>query len=95
MSKIKHPMQPIVPDKHGTYRFKENAIVRFLLDEGKHDMNTLAMMPFDKDDRMQFAQLIGYSVSGYGDLPYASTKSVAKADEIVATMIAEKKGHAK
>ena len=89
--KTKHPMQPIAPDKHGTYRFKENAIVRYLLDNGGYDMNQLAMMPFDKDDRMQFAQLIGYSVGGYGDLSYASTKSVAKADEIVATMLAEKK----
>lgn len=91
MSKIKHPMQPIVPDKHGTYRFKQNVIVSFLLDNGGYDMNKLAVLPFDKDDRAQFAQLIGYSVSGYGDLSYASTKSVAVADEIVATMLAEKK----
>jgi hypothetical protein len=34
-------------------------------------MNTLALMPFDDDDRRQFAQLIGYSVDGYLDLPYA------------------------
>lgn len=94
MSKIKHPMQPIAPDKNGTYRFKENAIVSFLLDNGGYDMNKLAMMPFDKEDRMQFAQLIGYSVSGYGELPYASTKSVAKADAIVAEMIAAKKAKA-
>jgi hypothetical protein len=31
-------------------------------------MNTLARMDFSDDDRQQFAQLIGYSLSGYGEL---------------------------
>lgn len=43
-------------------------------------MNMLALMPFTDEERSQLAQLIGYSVSGYGDLSYA--KNVAEADEI-------------
>lgn len=82
----KHPMQPIVVD-YGTYRFQKNAIVAHLLDHGGFDMNKLATMEFPRKDREQFAQLIGYSVSGFGDLPYASKKTVAKADEIVARKI--------
>lgn len=80
----KFPMQPIVEDEHGVCRFKQNAIVRFLLDEGPFDMNKLAMLPgISQAERNQFAQLIGYSVSGYGDLSYADPESVEKADNIV------------
>jgi len=68
----KHPIQPLEKDAHGILRFKQNAIVRFLLDSGPNDMNKLAMMPFSQEDRQQFAQLIGYSLCGYGDLSYVS-----------------------
>jgi hypothetical protein len=43
-------------------------------------MNDLALMPFSNEDREQFAQLIGYSVSGFGELPYASAMAVMAAD---------------
>ena len=33
-------------------------------------MKDLAVIQFNEDDRREFAQLIGYSVSGYRDLPY-------------------------
>lgn len=67
MSK-KHPIQPLEKDEHGTMRFKENAIVRHLLDNGTFSMNTIADGNFSKEDRQQFAQLIGYSLGGYGEL---------------------------
>lgn len=89
--KAKHPMQPIELDKHGVARFKQNAIVRFLLDNGPHDLNTLAMMNFSREDHAQLAQLIGYSVSGFGDLSYVSKKEVQIADEIVENLPAKKK----
>jgi len=75
------PMQPIEFDEHGTIRFKKNSLVDFLLENGPNDMNTLAALPgVTKDERMQFAQLIGYSVSGFGDLSYAHRKVVQEAD---------------
>lgn len=65
----KHPIQPIAPDAHGVVRFKANRIVQHLLDTHPTvDMNTLAGMSFSDDDRQQFAQLIGYSLSGYSEL---------------------------
>jgi hypothetical protein len=87
---MKHPMQPLVKDKNGTARFQENKIVRFLLEAGPFDMNKLAAMPFGSDDRMQFAQLIGYSVSGFGELPYANKKVVAAADALAEKKIKSK-----
>lgn len=68
---IKHPIQPLVPDAHRTLRFKENRIVSHLLDWASPrgmGLNQLAMMDFSNDDRQQFAQLIGYSLNGYGEL---------------------------
>ncbi len=78
MAKARHPPQPIVKDVRGTLRFKQNAIVRHLLDNGGIDLNQLGMLPFSKEDRSQFAQLIGYSVSGYGDLDYVSDREYVR-----------------
>jgi hypothetical protein len=74
-----HPVQPLVRDERGVIRFKENAIVRFLLDAGLFDLNSLARMNFSSEDWSQFAQLIGYSLSGYGDLSYVSEEEYARA----------------
>lgn len=90
MKPARHPMQPVVFDQHGVVRFKANAIVRYLLDNGGIDMNHLALQNFSEEDEMQFAQLIGYSVSGYGDLSYASRRSVSTADRRVEKLLAQK-----
>jgi hypothetical protein len=79
-----HPIQPLYKDKNGTIRFKENKIVRYLLDvateKGVCDLNRLACMSFDKEERQQFAQLIGYSLSGYSELSsYVTDKAYATA----------------
>jgi hypothetical protein len=74
-----HPMQPVIVDHDGVHRFKPNAIVRFLLDAGPYDLNKLALMRWDDEDREQLAQLIGYSVSGFGELGYVSDKAYAAA----------------
>ena len=82
MARIKHPIQPLVYDKHKILRFKANAIVQFLLDGGPYDMNKLAIMNFPREDREQFAQLIGYSLSGFADLPYVSNSTYDRAEEM-------------
>lgn len=82
-TKLKHPLQPLDYDDHGMLRFKENAIVVFLLNTGGSDMNKLAMMPFSDEDREQFAQLIGYSLGGFGELPYVSDKTYTRAAKSV------------
>lgn len=76
---MRHPIQPLSKDKNGTLRFKKNAIVRYLLDAGPFDMNQLALMSFNNEDREQFAQLIGYSLSGFGELHYVSDEVYDKA----------------
>lgn len=72
---MKHPIQPLDLDDHGTLRFKANAIVQHLLNHGGIDLNALAMMNFSKEDREQFAQLIGYSLCGFGELSYVSDET--------------------
>lgn len=79
---MRPPDQPLeVTD--GVIRFRANEIVRYLLAQcEKHGigMNELAVIPFRREDRVQFAQLIGYSVSGYGELPYVADPDYARAD---------------
>ena len=83
---MKHPRQPVVM-VDGVARFKRNAIVRDLLTVASAhglDLNEIALRAargeYNNDDHTQLAQLIGYSVSGYGELSYVSDESVAEAD---------------
>jgi hypothetical protein len=83
---MRHPTQPLAADDGGIVRFKENQIVRKLLDrsrEGlKTDLNDIACMEFPQEDRQQFAQLIGYSLSGYGELSYVDDAAYHVASEL-------------
>lgn len=83
-----HPLQPVEWDGQGVIRFKQNAIVRFLLDAGPFDLNMIAQMPFSREDHEHLAQLIGYSVSGYGDLSYVSDETYEKADAARVALLA-------
>ena len=87
---MKHPLQPLEKDKSGVLRFKENAIVRHLLDNGGIDLNKIAVMDFTADDRQQFAQLIGYSLSGYSELSYVDDDAYGTAEETTRTKSADK-----
>lgn len=76
---VRHPVQPLLIARHGTVHFKENAIIRYLLDAGPFDLNHLACIPFSIEDRVQFAQLIGYSLAGFGELSYVSDADYERA----------------
>jgi hypothetical protein len=88
---LSHPMQPVGFDPHGVARFKPNAIVEFLLEHGGFDMNDLGVRGFSAEDQMQFAQLIGYSASGYCSLSYVSEESKDAADA-AAEQLLKKRG---
>lgn len=80
-------MQPVYIDKEGVARFKKNEIISYLFERGLIDLNALAIMKFNNDDRVQLAQQLGYSVSGFGDLSYADPFVVEKADAKVARLL--------
>lgn len=79
---MKHPIQPLETDDRGVLRFKDNAIVRHLLGAGNIDLDQIAMGPFSKEDHEQFAQLIGYSLSGFGELSYVSSETYEAASKM-------------
>jgi len=95
---LKHPIQPIGWDETGkVVRFKQNKIVRMLLDTGKLNLNDIGKMNargmFNNDDYTQLMQLIGYSVSGFGELSTSPGEIVKEADRIAAELVvARKKG---
>lgn len=69
---VKHPIQPLVMAGE-VKRFKENKIVCDMLYFATplgFGMNDIAVRNYSRDDRIQFAQLIGYSHSGAADLSY-------------------------
>lgn len=87
MTEPKHPVQPMYLAEDGRYRFKANEIVVALMEAAKEgrklDLNMIATMNFSREDRVQFAQLIGYSQSGFADLSYVSDRDYAKAQTMV------------
>ena len=85
---VAHPMQTVVMIGE-VARFKANPIVEHLLDHGGIDMNALARMNFSNEDREHFAQLIGYSVSGFGSLSYVSDESYDRASKAAEALIAK------
>lgn len=84
---MKKTLKTIFMDKTGCLRFKENAIVQYLLKNGGIDMNHLARLgdQFTDEDREQFAQLIGYSLSGFSDLSYVSNETYETAKRMAET----------
>lgn len=89
-------MQPIVVTDDGVVRFHENRIVRWMLDELRRhgrDLNYIATA-FDrdehKDDYQHLMQLIGYSVSGYGDLSRRDHAVAEAADRIASRKTAKR-----
>ncbi len=84
------PIQPLALDSRGTLRFKENALVRYILDNGGIDMNHLAMIDFPQEDREQFAQLIGYSLSGFADLSYVTDATYGAAEKMYEDGLSDK-----
>ncbi len=80
----KYPVQPkVLVD--GLLRFEKNPIVEYLLDNGGIDMNNIAvwcaMNDIDEKYQQQFAQLIGYSVRGYGTLSYVTDENWEEVNE--------------
>jgi hypothetical protein len=68
-------MQPVEYDSSRVIRFKQNNAVAFLYEWARDrgmGLNELHAMNFPTEDHEQFAQLIGYSVSGFSDLSYIS-----------------------
>ncbi|MDN8612752.1 hypothetical protein [Variovorax ginsengisoli] len=78
------PMHPLVTDEHGVLRFKENRIVSALLEHSRkhgYGLNETARGVFTPEEHMQVAQLIGYSLDGYGTLSYVTDESYGRAAE--------------
>lgn len=89
-----HPLQPVYLTENGVVRFKKNRIVRLLLDWSSArgmDMNAIATLNFPAEDREQFAQLIGYSLSGFGELSYVSDAAYKEAEEKAEPLLKAKK----
>ena len=75
-------MLPPVVLVEGIARFRENPIVSYLLEIAPTDLNEIGMRFHDNPAAYaELAALIGYSVSGWGDLSQSDEESVARADE--------------
>ncbi len=76
------PIQPLRNDEHGVLRFVPNRIVKKLLEVAPIDLNDIAMMDFTDEERMQFSQLTGYSLAGFGTLSFVDDETYEAATHI-------------
>ena len=93
MTALKHPLQPILKASDGVIRFKPNKLVRLLLNQlpgGLNRLQELAHGLVEDEDWEQLAMLIGYSVSGWGDLSYVDKKRVREADKIAEKLMEDR-----
>ena len=87
--KRKHPMQKIVLTESGVVRFTENQIVSRLVEAYPGGLNAIRREFYNNvDDYEQLTMLIGYSVSGFGDLSTSRARTVAAADRVAARVYA-------
>lgn len=97
MAKREQPMQPIYIDNKGVARFQSNKIVDWLFVTQKISLNEISAMcqnsKIPKVDQMQFWQMLGYSVSGFGDLSFADKEVVAQADAITEELMQKAPAH--
>lgn len=85
VTKLRNPVQPLYKDEQGVVRFKPNSIVDYLFTNKLIDLNKIASMNFPQDDREQFWQMLGYSLSGYGNLSFVSDETYTLAATQVPT----------
>lgn len=89
---VKHPTQPLHFDEkpeRGTCnppRFKQNKIVRTLLDTGKLSISDVVSL-YDnglvsQEDLEQLYQLIGYDLSGFCELSFISDEAKDAAEKL-------------
>ncbi len=82
---LKHPQQPIGTAEDGVVRFKGNSIIEDLFRTRALDLNKISVRvqrgDFPKEDYVQLTQLLGYSVSGWGDLSTSPPEMVTAADK--------------
>jgi hypothetical protein len=88
---LAHPMQPIGWDENGSVRFKRNAILRWLVDTRKVNLNAIDFGSFPVEDIGQFFQLLGYSTSAYGSLSFVPEALRDEADRKASDVLDEKK----
>ena len=88
---MRHPVQPLIIDKHGVVRFKENRIVTHMwssmMSVGGVDFHD----HFLKTDNEQLSQLTGITFNMFKDLPFASPETIAIADTMYREKISEDK----
>lgn len=93
MTTTKHPIQPLMVDGMGVLRFKENRIISDLLDfadDHGFGLNEIACREYSREDRQQLAQLIGYSLRGYGELRSYVDDGAYGAAQLMASGLDEK-----
>lgn len=73
-------MQPLVRDSEGVVRFQTNELVNYLKNNYPGGLHALAGLNFSEEDYTQLMQLIGYSVSGFGELSLVSLSAKDLAD---------------
>jgi hypothetical protein len=92
---MRHPVQPLIIDKYGVVRFKENMIVKSLKNMSNIHILDKIWEGASDEDKEQLVQLFGQSLSTFRVFPFASPESIAIADTMYREKISEDKARIK
>jgi len=94
-ARTEYPIQPIEFDNKGVIRFKKNRIIEDLLNTSHMDFNKICLKHqegyYTLEEYEQLNMLIGYSISGFGDLEGVSREMVEEVEKIAEELIKKKK----
>ena len=88
---MKHPIQPLIMDKHGVVRFMSNRLVKYMFDVTTDAHGYDFTSDYPASEREQLAQLIGVNLKLFQYLPYVSPETIAVADAMYSEKISEDK----
>ena len=88
---MKHPVQPLIMDKHGIVRFMSNRLVNYMFDVTANIHGYDFASDYPVAEQEQLAQLTGVSLKLFRNLPFATPETIAVADVMYREKISEDK----
>ena len=86
---MRHPIQPLIMDKHSIVRFMPNRLVNYMFDVTTDMHGYDFTSDYSASEQEQLAQLTGVSLKMFRNLPYVSPETIAVADAMYREKISE------
>lgn len=81
------PMQMLETGRDGKQRFRPNAVIQWLLANGRLSLKEMENGDFPVEDKIQIAQLSGYVLGEYFELPYVTDENLDEISNVTSAVM--------